>query len=93
MTQRRKRTPNGVLSTKPIALRLMPEERIEAERLANATGKTKSNLAREAYLTGLSVLYPSKNSVASSSSAESPGGTVATSPDRAASFLTATPQR
>lgn len=88
MNQRRKRTPKGVFDTKPIALRLMPHERIEAEQLSREQGKTKSAFARETYLAGMAMLTRSKNSAAPSSPAESPGGKVATSPDRAALFTT-----
>lgn len=53
MTIRRKRTPDGVNHGKPIALRLMPAEREQAELVSKRIGKTKSALAREAYLIGL----------------------------------------
>lgn len=75
MNQRRKRTPKGVFDTKPIALRLMPEEREEADIMAKQAGKTRAAFARETYLAGLALIR-SKNSVASSSSADSPGSAV-----------------
>jgi|GEM_PF-2692787 len=53
MNDRRKRTPKGVACSKPIALRLMPDERAEAEIISKRIGLTKSALSREAYLAGL----------------------------------------
>jgi hypothetical protein len=50
------RNPHGVADTKPIALRLLPEERDQAERLARKTGCSMSWLAREAYLKGLPLI-------------------------------------
>jgi hypothetical protein len=50
------RNPEGLDKKHPIALRLMPEERIEAERIALNEGLTMSALARNAYLKGLAVL-------------------------------------
>lgn len=51
--------PHGVAATKPIALRLLPEEREKAERLAKETGCSMSSLAREAYLKGLPLISDS----------------------------------
>lgn len=45
--------PSGLDTKRPIFLRLMPDERREAERVAADAGISKSNLARQAYLKGL----------------------------------------
>lgn len=47
------RNPKGVVTTKPIALRLMPGELDDAKRIAKAKHCSRSSLAREAYLAGL----------------------------------------
>lgn len=47
------RNPAGVVKVKPIALRLMPQERAKAERIAVKKGLTRSALARQAFLKGL----------------------------------------
>ena len=46
-------TPDGVVSKRPINLRLTPAELSEAERLSAEAGISKANLARQAYLKGL----------------------------------------
>lgn len=51
--QHHSRNPAGIVTTKPIALRLMPGERIEADRIAAERNVSRSALAREAYLKGL----------------------------------------
>lgn len=51
-----KRTPKGVDTNRPIALRLRPEERKQAERVAKKLNVSRSNLARLAYLNGLPLL-------------------------------------
>lgn len=61
MTTRRKRTPDGVDYTKPIALRLMPNERRQAEQLSRRCGKTMAAFAREAYLAGLPLIIDSSS--------------------------------
>ena len=48
-----KRNPAGVDVRRPIALRLMPAERIDAERVAARLNVSLSKLARMAYLRGL----------------------------------------
>lgn len=62
MSNRRKRTPDGVNYSKPIALRLMPDEREQAEVISTRLNKTKSALAREAYLAGLPLIIGSFSS-------------------------------
>lgn len=66
MSNRRKRTPDGVDYLKPIALRLMPDERKQAELLSKRCGKTKAAFAREAYLAGLPLITQSKKADATS---------------------------
>jgi len=48
--------PKGVSKAKPIALRLLPDEEIEAAAVAEERHQTKSAMAREAYLLGLPLL-------------------------------------
>lgn len=47
------RNPAGIVTAKPIALRLMPGELDDAERIAAERNVSRSALAREAYLKGL----------------------------------------
>lgn len=53
--QRNKKTynPDGLATGKPIALRLMPNELKQAERLAKKSGYSRSFLARRLFLIGL----------------------------------------
>lgn len=51
-----KRTPKGVDKSRPIALRLLPEERTQAEHVAKRLNVSRSNLARQAYLAGLPIV-------------------------------------
>ena len=60
------RNPRGLEKNKPIALRLMPEELANAERVAADLNISKSALARRAYLEGISRV--------SSSAGPSPAG-------------------
>lgn len=48
------RAPDGVLTAKPIALRLMPEERTSLEKAALAEGRSMASQARMFFLKGLS---------------------------------------
>ena len=73
MTTRRKRTPDGVNFNKPIALRLMPAEREQAEILSKRCGKTKAAFAREAYLAGLPLIVCSPNTADASPAVSSSG--------------------
>lgn len=56
MSTPRKRNQSGLNYKSPIALRLMPAEREQAELLSKRLGKTKSAFAREAYLAGLQII-------------------------------------
>lgn len=47
------RNPSGVVKVKPIALRLLPDERAQADRLAKESGHSVSAIARKAYLAGI----------------------------------------
>ena len=51
-----KRNPAGVDLRRPIALRLMPAERIDAERVAAKLNISLSNLARQSFLVGLPII-------------------------------------
>lgn len=59
MSTPRKRNEDGLDYKRPIALRLMPEERADAVLLAAKFNKTKSAFARLAYLAGVKVLTAS----------------------------------
>ena len=55
------RNPSGVAKVKPIALRLLPEERSQAERLAKESGHSASAIARKAYLKGIPLVSAELN--------------------------------
>ena len=61
MKPTRTRNPSGVVKVKPIALRLQPEERAQAERLAKESGHSASALARKAYLKGIPLVAEELN--------------------------------
>lgn len=54
-----KRNPDGLVSSKPIALRLMQTELADADRLSRELNVSKSHLARQAYLVGLPLVVSS----------------------------------
>lgn len=64
--QRNKKTynPDGLATGKPIALRLMPNELKQAERLAKKSGYSRSFLARRMFLIGMETFTKSGESVA-----------------------------
>jgi len=47
------RAPDGVVTGKPVLMRLMPAERAHLERLADAANSSLSNFARRMYRAGL----------------------------------------
>lgn len=51
--------PSGLVTKKPIFLRLMPLELSDAESVAAAAKISKSNLARQAFLAGLPIVKAS----------------------------------
>lgn len=53
------RNPHGTVKNRPIALRLMPEELAEADELSSLSGRSKSSLARDAYLKGIKLVKES----------------------------------
>lgn len=53
------RAPIGVLTAKPIALRLMPDERARLEQVAQAEGRSLASQARMFVLAGLSAHHKS----------------------------------
>lgn len=69
--------PEGLVSDKPIAMRLMPQELAEADRIAKRINVSKSHLARMAFLIGLPLV--SKSSAAHPS-ADLSGGEAPASP-------------
>lgn len=50
------RNPAGLVTSKPIALRLMPDELARAVRIAEKQGLSRAALARKAFLAGLPAL-------------------------------------
>lgn len=48
--------PDGVVTEKPIALRLLPNERKHAEKVAQKHGLSRSALARRAFNAGLPIV-------------------------------------
>jgi len=55
MQKKSKYSPRGI-DSKAIALRLMPEERIEAGELSSSNGLSMSAFARKVYLKGLPLI-------------------------------------
>ena len=51
-----KRDPEGLMTKRPIALRLMPDERRQATEEAAKRNQSESSFARDAYLKGLPLL-------------------------------------
>ncbi|PKO49031.1 MAG: hypothetical protein CVU31_02615 [Betaproteobacteria bacterium HGW-Betaproteobacteria-4] len=54
-----KRNPDGLVSNKPIALRLMQAELADADKISRDLNISKSLLARQAYLVGLPIVVSS----------------------------------
>lgn len=54
------RNPAGLATTKPIALRLMPDELADAQRISSEQGLSKSALGRQCYLAGKEILFPDR---------------------------------
>jgi hypothetical protein len=48
-----RRSPRGVLSSKPVYMRLMPEERDQLEKLSALQNRSTSSVARLIYLEGV----------------------------------------
>lgn len=73
-----KRNPEGLVKGSPIALRLMPQELLQARKLAAEHGVSCSKLARDAYLAGLPVavekMSPSSASSTPSQAESFPAG-------------------
>ena len=69
-----KRNPDGLISKKPIALRLMPAELANAKRVSQETNVSMSCLAREAFLKGLPLVISDFSTSAPTPSADFPGG-------------------
>lgn len=53
--------PDGLVTDRPINLRLMPDELSQAERMAADAGISKANLARQAFLKGLPLVAEELN--------------------------------
>lgn len=79
-----KRNPDGLATQKPIALRLMPNERADAERISRESNVSMSRLAREAFLKGLPLVSSSAaaptSPTPSSGAAAFTGGEASASP-------------
>lgn len=69
-----KRNPDGLISNKPIALRLMPNERAHAIRVSQENNVSMSCLAREAFLKGLPLVISDLSPSAVTPSADFTGG-------------------
>lgn len=63
------RNPAGLATKKPIALRLTPEDRAEAERIAAKLHVSKSLLAYRAYRAGLPIVMKQSSSPAGNGTA------------------------
>lgn len=63
----RKRSPHGVESKKPIALRLMRDELKQAECFSTKLGLSKAAFARKAYLVGAPLVVAAHNQAAAES--------------------------
>lgn len=50
------RNPRGLVKNRPIALRLMPDELVEAEQLSTLYHSSESAFARLAYLKGIELI-------------------------------------
>jgi len=73
-----KRNPDGLISKKPIALRLMPAELAQAKKVASENHTSLSCLAREAFLKGLPFVVSS--AATPSLAADLTGGEASASP-------------
>ena len=56
MTTPRSRAPNGVMSDKPVAMRLTADEKAGLGDMAQQQNRSKSSLARLIYLRGLQAM-------------------------------------
>ncbi len=74
------RNPRGLATRKPISLRLMPNELLDAERIAKELGVTKSRIARDAFIAGLPLISSGVSSAATPPAAASTGGEDSPSP-------------
>lgn len=78
--------PSGLVTKKPIFLRLMPSELSDAESIAAEAGISKSNLARQAFLAGLPIV---KDQL--STPADEPTSSLCTSADFSGGEASASP--
>lgn len=62
------RNPAGLVKERPIALRLMPDELADAERISSEERQSESLHARQCYLAGKAILYPPVSKSTSSTS-------------------------
>lgn len=72
--------PPGLVTSKPINLRLMRDELLQADQVAAAAGISKSNLARQAYLKGLPLVIADFSPAAVPPSAAFSGGAASATP-------------
>jgi hypothetical protein len=52
-TTPKKRAPRGVLSNKPVYMRLMPDERHKLDQLSTVQNQSTSSVARQVFLEGI----------------------------------------
>ncbi|CAD5724774.1 Uncharacterised protein [Escherichia coli] len=57
----RSRAPRGVMSNKPVAMRLLPAEIAELEALALEQNRSMSSMARIIFLNGITLFRQSVN--------------------------------
>ncbi len=72
--------PSGLVTKKPIFLRLMPDELQQAEAASSAAGMSKSAFARAAYLKGLPLILSDVSPAAVPPSAAFSGGVALAAP-------------
>ncbi|TFW71494.1 hypothetical protein C3Y98_05195 [Methylotenera oryzisoli] len=87
MSTPRKRNEDGLDYKRPIALRLMLEEREEAEVLSSKFNKTKSAFARLAYLAGVKVLTASSPAAVAAASVASGADSIVGTADFSSSSM------
>ena len=78
MTQQtRSRNPTGIEKDKPIALRLMANERKEAIAMSKVKKQSQSAFARVCYLAGFNLLFGERKSRRSNGKTASPSSSCA----------------
>lgn len=71
------RNPAGIEKDKPIALRLMPDERKAALAMSKVKGQSGSSFARMCYLAGFNLLFGQRKTRRSNGKTASPSSSCA----------------